>query len=40
MKLELFADEANSRRIFHDGVDELELFIRLIPVRKENSQKT
>lgn len=34
MKLELFADEANSRRIFHDGVDELEKFIRLIPVRK------
>jgi hypothetical protein len=37
MKLELFADEANSRRIYHNGVDEQELFIRLIPVRKENS---
>ena len=40
MKLELFADEVNSRRIYHNGVDEQELFIRLIPVRKGNSQKT
>ena len=40
MKLELFADEVNSRRIYHNGVNEQELFIRLIPVRKGKLQKT
>jgi hypothetical protein len=30
MKLELFVDEANSIRIYHNGVDEQELFFRLV----------
>ena len=30
MELELFVDEANSRRIYHEGVEELEMFIRLV----------
>ena len=30
MKLELFTDETNSRRIYHNGVDEEELFFRLV----------
>ena len=30
MKLELFVDEVNSIRIYHNGVDEQELFFRLV----------
>ena len=30
MELELFVDEANSRRIYHEGVEKLEMFIRLV----------